>query len=335
MTGALESASPASTPERAPRTAPVTVAVVSWNTRELLGRCLDSLREDAASGLAEVWVVDNASSDGSPALVRARFPWAKLIASPENLGFGAAVNLVAARTSSPWLAPSNADVELDRGALERLITEAERHPEAGAVAPRLILPDGSTQQSVYPFPTLPFTLAYLLGALAVSRRLSRRWCLGPGFDPSTRREVPWAVGAFLLVRRAAWDQAGGFDDRQWMYAEDLDLGWRLRRAGWTSRYEPAARVAHAESAATVQAWGHERHAQWHASTYAWLARRRGPAFASMITAVNVAGFLLRAIALAPAAAAGSERARGLRRDSLNAARAHAIALRPGSRDPRP
>ena len=329
---ALSSASEAATRREraATATAPITVAVVSWNTRELLRQCLDSLHEDAAAGLADVWVVDNASSDGSPELVREHFPWATLVASSDNLGFGAAVNLVAARTSSPWLVPANADVRLDPGALERLLAEGELHAEAGAIAPRLILPDGSTQQSVYPFPTLPFTLAYVLGAVTVSRRLSRRWCLGRGFDSSARREVPWAVGAFLLVRRTAWDAAGGFDERQWMYAEDLDLGWRLRRAGWTARYEPEARVGHAESAATLQAWGHDRHARWHASTYAWLTRQRGPAFARLIAAVNVVGFLLRAMVHTPGALAGSGRARRARRTALYAVRAHAIGLRPRS-----
>jgi GT2 family glycosyltransferase len=333
VTGALESLSEvAAGPERtATAVAPITVAVVSWNTRELLARCLESLHEDAAAGLADVWVVDNASSDGSPELVRAQFPWAKLVASSENLGFGAAVNLVADRTSSPWLVPANADVRLYPGALERLLAAGDAHREAGALAPRLILPDGSTQHSVFPFPTLPFTVAYVLGLLSISRGLSRRWCLGSGFDPGLPREVPWAVGAFLLVRRTAWDAAGGFDERQWMYAEDLDLGWRLRRAGWAIRYEPNAHVAHAESAATGQAWGDQRHARWHASTYAWLERRRGPAIARLIAAVNVAGFSLRAAVQTPAAAAGSGRARRARRDSLNAARAHAIGLRPPQR----
>jgi GT2 family glycosyltransferase len=314
--------------ERGAGDAPITVAVVSWNTRKLLADCLASMYKDARAGRADVWVVDNASSDGSAAMVRERFPWVRLIASTENLGFGAAVNLVAARTESPWLAPANADIRLDEGALARLLAAAEAHPGAGAVAPRLILPDGSTQQSVYPFPTLPFTVVYLVGGLSVSRGLSRRWCLGAGFDPSRPREVPWAVGALLLVRRAAWDQAGGFDERQWMYAEDLDLGWRLRRAGWTTRYEPGAQVGHHESAATVQAWGPDRHARWHASTYAWLARRRGRAFARLIAVVNVGGFLLRAGVRWPAAVAGSGSARRARRDSLNAARAHAIGLRP-------
>jgi GT2 family glycosyltransferase len=318
-------------PARSAEDAPITVAVVSWNTRELLADCLVSLHEDARAGLAAVWVVDNASADGSAAMVRERFPWVKLIASTENLGFGAAVNLVAARTSSPWLAPANADIRLEAGALGRLHAAARRHHDAGAIAPRLILPDGSTQQSVYPFPTLPFTVAYLLGGLTVSRSLSRRWCLGSGFDPAKPREVPWAVGAFMLVRRASWDHAGGFDERQWMYAEDLDLGWRLRRAGWTTWYEPDARVGHAESAATVQAWGPDRHARWHASTYEWLARRRGRALARLIALVNVGGFVLRAGVRWPAGVAGSTSARQARQDSLNAARAHAIGLRPAAR----
>ncbi len=325
---ALGSATREAGPERGEAPAPITVAVVSWNTRELLAECLESLREDARTGLADVWVVDNASTDGSATMVPERFPWVTLVASAENLGFGAAVNLVAARTSSPWLAPANADIRFEAGALARLHAAGQAHPEAGVIAPRLILPDGSTQQSVYPFPTLPFTVAYLLGGLSASRSLSRRWCLGSGFDPAKPRDVPWAVGAFLLVRRSSWDQAGGFDERQWMYAEDLDLGWRLRQAGWTTRYEPGARVGHAESAATVQAWGPARHARWHASTYVWLTRRRGRAFARLIALVNVGGFLLRAGAHSPAAVAGSASARRARQDSLNAARAHAIGLRP-------
>src|SRR5207247_5656627 len=88
----------------------IAVAVVSWNTRELLRACLESLREDSRDGLAEVWVVDNASADGSAAMVRGSFPWVRVLASSENLGFGAAVNMVAEPTSTPWLAPSNAAV---------------------------------------------------------------------------------------------------------------------------------------------------------------------------------------------------------------------------------
>ncbi len=308
----------------------MTIAVVSWNTRPLLERCLESARDASDAGLADVWVLDNASSDGSPELVRERFPWVRLIASEQNLGFGAGVNEIAARTRSSWIAPANADIRLTPGALERLLVEGERHPEAAAVAPRLILPDGGTQHSVYPFPTIPFTLAYVVGATRASDRLARHWCIEQGFDPDRGREVAWAVGAFLLVRRRAWDQVGGFDSGQWMYAEDLDLGWRLARRGWKARYVPEARVHHEESAATTKAWGDDRHQRWHASTYAWMARRRGLAVARAVAAINVVGFALRSLVALPGALLGSGSARAARRNALNAARAHRVGLAPRS-----
>jgi GT2 family glycosyltransferase len=290
-----------------------TIAVVSWNTRALLADCLTSLHDDFTEGLAE--------------LVREQFPWVKLIASAENHGFGGAVNEVAARTSSDWLVPANADVRIERGALQTLITEGERHPEAAVLAPRLILPDGTTQPSVYPFPTIPFALAYACGAVRLSDRLARHWYIDHGFDPDRGREVSWAVGAFLLVRRTAWQMVGGFDRAQWMYAEDLDLGWRLRRSGWRARYVPRARVFHAQSAATAKAWGDERHLRWHASTYAWMARRRGVLVARSVAAINVFGFLLRGAAHWPGSLLGSTGSRQALRDALNTARAHMIGLR--------
>jgi N-acetylglucosaminyl-diphospho-decaprenol L-rhamnosyltransferase len=290
-----------------PVRAPVTIAVVSWNTRELLARCLASLAGEADAGRAEVWVVDNASGDGSADLVRNRFGWARLVALEENAGFGPAVNLVAARTAGEWLAPANADVELEPGALERLLEAGARDPEAGAIAPRLVLPDGRSQHAAYPFPTLPFAAAFNLGLHRALPGLGDRLCVPGRWDPDRPRHVDWAVGAFLLVRRAAWDAVGGFDAGQWMYAEDLDLGWRLARAGWPTRYEPAARVRHHESAAASQAWGPDRVDRWMLSTYAWMLRRRGPLRTRAYAAAHVAGAWARWALLWPAARLRPER----------------------------
>jgi N-acetylglucosaminyl-diphospho-decaprenol L-rhamnosyltransferase len=135
-------------------TAGVAIAVVSTNVRELLGPCLRSMRPEVEARRADVWVVDNASTDGSPEMVRREFQWVNLVALDRNLGYGRAVNLVAERSDSPWIAPANEDIELRPGALERLLRTGEEHPEAAVVAPRLELPDGSTQSSVHPFPTL-------------------------------------------------------------------------------------------------------------------------------------------------------------------------------------
>lgn len=266
--------------------ADIAIAIVSWNLRDRLGDCLESLRADHDAGRAEVWVVDNGSSDGSPQLVRERHPWVRLIACRRNMGYGPAVNLVAARTTTPWIAPANADLRLEAGALTELLRAGARDPRAGALAPRLLLPDGRTQHSVHPFPSVRVAAAVNLGLGARIPGLGERLCLEGRWDPERSRTVPWAHGALLLVRRSAWQAAGGFDDAMWFYAEDLDLCWRLRRAGFTVRYVPTARVHHEHSAAATAAWGDDRHVRSQAAAYAWLRRRRGRPRATTVALLN-------------------------------------------------
>lgn len=269
------------------------MAVVSWNTRDLLARCLTSLQHEVESGRVEVWVVDNASDDGSPDLVREQFPWVHLEASRENLGFGAALNVVAGQTSTDWIAVANADIALPPGALNALLESAAMDPGAGAIAPRLRMPDGRVQHSVGAFPTLTFTLLHASGAFRFRSVIADRMAFPGRWDMDRRRRVPWALGAFLLVRRDAWNQIGGFDDSQWMYAEDLDFGWRLREHGWATRYEPLAVLEHEVAAATAQQFGAERAPVWQRATYGCIARRRGSGYARAVALVNLLGALLR------------------------------------------
>ncbi len=297
--------------------APVAVAVVSWNTAELLDACLRSLRPDAEAGFAEVWVVDNGSTDGSPDLVRERHPWAQLLLPERNLGFGPAVNRVAEQTSSPWIAPANADIELTPRALRALVAAGKRDPRVGVLWPRLILPDGSTQPGVQPFPGVVTALLQQLPLHRLSRRLGERIFL-PGFwDPDRPADVEWVTGAFLLVRRTAWDAIGGFDEQQWMYAEDMDICWRVRRAGWRVRYEPAARVHHAHSVAAEKAFGDvdRRLARMLRANYRWLRRRRGPRMAWAVATVHLVLLAARIAILAPLARTGSARVVGRLRAS--------------------
>src|SRR5688500_18811132 len=144
-------------------TSPVTVAVVSWNTRELLRDCLSSLTPEVTAGRADVWVLDNASSDGSAALVAEAFPEVRLIASEENLGFGRAVNEIARRTKSEWIAAANADIQLEPGAITALLAAGDKHPEAAILAPRLLDTEGGTQHTVHAFPSLGLAAAVALG----------------------------------------------------------------------------------------------------------------------------------------------------------------------------
>ena len=276
----------------------VTVAVVSFNTRNLLLRCLQSLEPEANAGLADVWVVDNDSIDVSAEAARDQAPWAQVIDAGANVGYGRAVNSVARWTRSEWLLAANADVAFESGALEALIagTEAGR---VGCVAPRLVLPGGAIQHSVHPLPTVPLTLAFNLGLHRLSYGFGERLCLEGWWDPERARDVPWAIGACLLLRREAFEDAGGFDEDQWMYAEDLDLQWRMRWRGWRTRYAPAARVLHESAAATGHAFGDERAGRFMAATYTMLLHRRGAARMWATAAINIAGAAVRVVGTAP------------------------------------
>jgi N-acetylglucosaminyl-diphospho-decaprenol L-rhamnosyltransferase len=274
---------------------PVAVAVVSWNTRELLARCLDCLADDAAAGSAEVWVVDNGSTDGSRELVAGRYGWVTLVTPDENLGFGAAVNLVAERTIAPWLAAANADVWLEPGALELLRACASNDERIAMVGPRLLLLDGSTQVSVQPFPSVVNALLLLTHVNRVSARARRALRETGSWEPAPGEDVPWVTGAFVLMRRRAFEEVGGFDPALWLYAEDMDLCWRLRARGWLIRWEPAAIAHHAHSASAQQVFQDEALLVHIAvAQHLWMLRRRG-VLATRVAAL--AGALVAALEL--------------------------------------
>ena len=138
--------------------------------------------------------------------------------------------------------------------------------------------------------------------------------------------MPWAIGACLLPRRTAFEAVGGFDQRQWMYAEDLDLAWRLRRGGWLTRYEPRARVSHESGAAARLAFGRERAGRFMGETYSVLRRRRGPLYMSLIAAINVAGAGARVLWFTPLSLV-SGRGRAARVESRGWLRAHVRGVR--------
>jgi N-acetylglucosaminyl-diphospho-decaprenol L-rhamnosyltransferase len=287
--------------------AEVAVAIVSWNTRELLRACLESLRPDVESGLATIRVVDNGSEDGSPEMVAAEFGWAELIEPGENLGFGRAVNLAAERSSEPWIAPANADLVFEPGAVARLLEAGAAHPEAGALAPRLVMPDGRTQHSVHAFPRVRLGLALQSGATTVLPSLGDRLMIDGRWNSDRAREVEWVHGAFLIIRRAAFDRAGGFDPEQWMYAEDIDICWRLAKAGFPIRYEPSALVHHEVGAATRQAFAEDREQRHLTAAFDWMAKRQGLGRARAYSRINAIGSGLRAAALRIPAALAPDR----------------------------
>jgi GT2 family glycosyltransferase len=217
----------------------VDVAMVTWNTRELTLDAIGKLLE-AADGTVRLLVRDNASTDGTAAAVAAAYPAVDVDAGAENLGFAGGVNTVLRRSTAPWLLLLNSDAWPEPGAVGRLLDCAERHPRAAAVAPRLLRPDGRLEPSAWPFPSVRLTID---SALHPDRFV---------WPHDSERRVDWAIGAALLLRRAALEEIGGLDDSFFMYGEDLDWCWRANDAGWEVWFAPDAVVRHVGNASGAQ-----------------------------------------------------------------------------------
>lgn len=231
----------------------VSVVIVSWNTRDLLAACLASVaREAQASGLVvETIVVDNDSTDGSPDMVRERFPEVELIALAENRGFAAANNLVIERARGRAVLLLNPDTELLPGALGALWRALHAAPHVGLVGPLLLNPDGSLQSAGYRFPGLVQALIDLfpLHPRLVASGLNGRVSPGDGLSPVA---IDHPLGACMLVRQEAIAQVGLLDEGYFMYSEEIDWCRRMRTAGWSILTAPAARVIHHGGQSTSQ-----------------------------------------------------------------------------------
>lgn len=219
----------------------VSVIVVSYNARNVLERCLSALDAERF----EVIVVDNASADGSPDLVRDRFPEMTLLDAGGNVGFGAANNLGMQRAGGRYVALVNSDAWAVDDGLDVLVEFAKRDPRHGIVGPRLLNEDGTVQQSVRGFPTVwrLCTEYFFLRKLARSSRTFNAF-YGGGFDYATVRDADWLMGAALVVRRELIDEVGGFDERFFLFSEEVDLCLRIRQAGWEIRHMPQVTILH-------------------------------------------------------------------------------------------
>ncbi|HET7571767.1 MAG TPA: glycosyltransferase family 2 protein [Gaiellaceae bacterium] len=260
--------------------ADVAVSLVNTNSRELLLACLESL----AGVDAEIVVLDNASEDGSAEAVRERFPAVRLIAQPYRAGFGANHNTVIRATSSRYVYVLNEDTTSDDWGFERLVAHLDANPDVAALGPRLVYPDGRLQDSAWRFPS-PAVAA--LGLLTLGRAGVKQ----SGGDEA--RDVDWAMGAALLLRREALDEVGGFDEGFFIYSEETDLCRRLRAAGWRTRYFPEVTVVHHESQFSAGIPARRVNEQWRSRHRYW--RKHHSPLAARVAALSTgAQYLLRA-----------------------------------------
>jgi len=247
----------------------VGVVVVSYNSESHLGACLESLRRESPDQLL---VVDNGSVDDSLALAEQH--GVEVLQIGANLGYGPAANLGAARLLSRGvgaLVVCNPDLVVLPGSLRALASALEGEPGVGAAGPRVTGPDGVLYPSARKFPALVDAIGHgLLGWVAPANRFTRRYRM-LDWDHAARQAVDWVSGAFMLVRRQAWEEVGGFDPRYFMYMEDVDLCWRLGRAGWRVVYEPSAQVVHEGGASSRR---HPYRMLWEHHRSMWLFARR-------------------------------------------------------------
>lgn len=228
-----------STPERTP----VRVVCVTYNPGPELADFARSLRT-ATTADVELVLVENGPDHATTQAVAAEHG-ATVLDAGGNLGYGRAANLGARGARQPWLVVVNPDIVWHDGSLDLLLDAAARHPEAGALGPALLNPDGTLYPSARELPSLTQGVGHAL--------LGRLWPRNPWTVAYHRRQetvtgaerrTGWLSGACLLLRREAFEQVGGFDEAYFMFFEDLDLGERLGLAGWANVHVPAARVTH-------------------------------------------------------------------------------------------
>ncbi len=277
----------------------VSVVIVSYNTRAMTLDCLAALYADLGGTPAEVFVVDNDSADGSPAAVRATFPAAAVIDMGRNAGFGAANNVAMARARGEFLLLLNSDAFVKPGAVAAMVECLRRRPRAAAVGPRLLNGDGSLQRSCWRFPSPGrawLESLWIAGLFGPDRAAGdyRRW------PHDAERPVDWVIGACLTVRRAAFEQVGGFDEQFFMYAEETDWQRRMRQAGWEVVLSPDAVVTHlgGASGATDKVGtrrlffqSQDRYLRKHHGTGGLVAARAASAVGSALRLVAWAGWL--------------------------------------------
>lgn len=224
------------------------VVIVSYRSRDLLGRCLRSLRDHPPAGGLTVTVVDNASGDGTAELVAREHPGVTVLAQTENLGFGAATNIGIAATSAPYVLALNPDAAVETETLDTLLALMEEGPQVGCSGPALYQEDGTFDHAARrSFPTPLSALGHFSG---VGRRLGGGRLADYRAPTVERGPVDAVNGAFMLLRRSALEQVGSFDEGYWMYMEDLDLSYRLGEAGWITFYEPGVRAIHTKGGTT-------------------------------------------------------------------------------------
>ncbi len=274
----------------------LSIIIVSYNVRDLLEKCLLTIIQPAGSDLKiEIIVVDNASQDGSAAMVASNYPVVQLIANKYNYGFPRACNQGLHRSTGRYLFFLNPDTELEKGGLEALVRFMEDRPVIGVIGPKLFYPDGNRQSSRRRFPGLALALveSTILERITFLKDLPALRSFSFQDEPDDiAHEVDWLVGAALLVRRAVVADIGGFDERYFMYSEELDFCRRAKMAGWQVWYAPVTTITHFEGQSSRQDLA-ARHINFHSSKLSYFRKFHGRLYAVILRLFLLLSYLFQ------------------------------------------
>lgn len=232
--------------EQLPNMIDLSIILVSYNTKDYLERCLRNLLVVTQDLSAEIFVVDNVSTDGSPEMVENQFPQIQLIKSEKNVGFGAGNNLAIKKAKGRYVLLLNSDIEIkDQELFSKMIQWMDDHSQAGVSTCALLNPDGSIQGSGGYFPSLfrIFSWMFFLDDIPILNQIMNSYH-PKGLIYNKERNLDWVTGAFYMIRAEALKKAGYFDENYFMYVEEVDLSYQIRKAGWQIWYLPQFSLIH-------------------------------------------------------------------------------------------
>lgn len=259
----------------------LSIVIVSWNVRDLLAACLDSIRANTGQLAIEVIVVESGSSDDSLSMLQTGYPWVRVLPQTRNVGFTVGNNIGLAAATGHLLMLLNPDTEIIGNALLQMTAYLNTHPAIGVVGPRTLNSDGTTQSTKRRFPTL-LTAVFESTWLQpfAPRHVLDRFYAADISDEATA-DVDWMQGSALMFRREVYEQIGGLDEHFVMFSEEVDFCKRIKDAGWRAVYLGGARIVHHGGKSTEQA-GTRKQIYFQQSKLRYFRKHHGPFFAALL-----------------------------------------------------
>lgn len=273
----------------------LSIVIVNWNTKDLLRGCLRSIYEETGNIQFKVFVVDNASRDGSCKMVKEEFPQIRLIENPENVGFARASNQAIEQAKGKYILLLNPDTIVLENALEKMVRFMKRYPKIGAIGCKILDQNKNIEFSCRSFPTLStiFFQSTLLSRILPRNKIIGKYLLSY-WGHNDIRDVDWVTGACLMFRKEVIKKVGLFDENMFMYGEDVDWCYRIKKAGYRVCYFPQSQIIHYKGGSS-RGWSKKAFVETHRSLYKFFLKHYGRHKLIVLQFIIILGLNLRNI----------------------------------------